>query len=171
MKTAVSFQRISGALGHKALSLTGHARLKAQRLVSTRRLTSIPEHSLTELKAHKPDSASLSETIRLAQQGDAAAFELIYRLHCGRVYALCLRMLREPVEAEDLAQDVFLQLFRKIHTFRGESAFSSWLHRLTANLVLMRLRRKRPMSTSLDEVRAMRKTAGAGTKSAGLTST
>ena len=155
MKTAVSFQRISGALGHKALNLTGHARPKAQRLVSTRRLTSIPEHSLAELKApHKPDSASLSETIRLAQQGDAAAFELIYRLHCGRVYALCLRMVREPVEAEDLAQDVFLQLFCKIHTFRGESVFSSWLHRLTANLVLMRLRRKRPMSTSLDEVKS-----------------
>jgi RNA polymerase sigma-70 factor, ECF subfamily len=108
---------------------------------------------MAELKPHKPDSASLSETIRLAQQGDAAAFEHIYRLHCGRVYALCLRMLRDPVEAEDLAQDVFLQLFRKIHTFRGESAFSSWLHRLTANLVLMRVRRKRPISTSLDEIK------------------
>ena len=123
MKTAVSFQRISGALGHKALSLTGHARPKAQRLVSTRRLTSIPEHSLAELKAHKPDSASLSETIRLAQQGDAAAFELIYRLHCGRVYALCLRMVREPVEAEDLAQDVFLQLFPRFTPFAANRPF------------------------------------------------
>jgi RNA polymerase sigma-70 factor, ECF subfamily len=154
VKAAISFHRVSSALGRKAVSVTGQSRLKAQRLLSTRRLASIPEHSLAELRSHKPDSASLSETIRLAQQGDAAAFELIYRLHCGRVYALCLRMLREPVEAEDVAQDVFLQLFRKIHTFRGESAFSSWLHRLTANLVLMRLRRKRPMSTSLEEVKS-----------------
>jgi RNA polymerase sigma-70 factor (ECF subfamily) len=93
----------------------------------------------------------MSETIRLAQQGDAAAFEAIYRLHSGRVYALCLRMLRDPVEAEDLTQEAFIQLFRKIHTFRGEAAFSTWLHRLTANLVLMRLRRKKPISTSLDD--------------------
>jgi RNA polymerase sigma-70 factor, ECF subfamily len=61
-------------------------------------------------------------------------------------------MLRDPVEAEDLAQEVFIQLFRKIHTFRGESAFSTWLHRLTANLVLMRLRRKKPVSISLDDI-------------------
>ena len=154
MKVAVNFQRISGALGRKAFSLAGHSSLKAQRPLHTRRPDSIPDHSFAELKPHKPDTTSLSETIRLAQQGDAAAFELIYRLHCGRVYALCLRMLREPVEAEDLAQDVFLQLFRKIHTFRGESAFSSWLHRLTANLVLMRLRRKRPIQTSLDEMKS-----------------
>jgi RNA polymerase sigma-70 factor (ECF subfamily) len=100
----------------------------------------------------KPDNGSLSETIRRAQQGDAQAFESIYRLHSQRVYALCLRMLRDPVEAEDLAQEAFLQLFRKIHTFRGESAFSSWLHRLTANVVLMRFRKKRPVATSLDEV-------------------
>jgi RNA polymerase sigma-70 factor, ECF subfamily len=60
--------------------------------------------------------------------------------------------LHDPVEAEDLAQEAFIQLFRKIHTFRGESAFSTWLHRLTANLVLMRLRRKKPVSLSLDEI-------------------
>jgi RNA polymerase sigma-70 factor (ECF subfamily) len=95
---------------------------------------------------------SLSDTIRLAQQGDPAAFEIIYHLYSGRVYALCLRMLCDPVEAEDLVQEVFIQLFRKIHTFRGESAFSTWLHRLTTNLVLMRLRRKKPMSISLDEI-------------------
>ncbi|HWO30519.1 MAG TPA: sigma-70 family RNA polymerase sigma factor, partial [Candidatus Acidoferrum sp.] len=68
------------------------------------------------------------------------------------VYALCLRMLCDPVQAEDLVQEVFIQLFRKIHTYRGESAFSTWLHRLTANLVLMRLRKKKPVSISLDEI-------------------
>jgi len=94
----------------------------------------------------------VSEAIRLAQQGDAAAFEIIYQQHCGRVYALCLRMLRDPTEAEDLVQDVFMRLFRKIHTFRGESAFSTWLHRLAVNLVLMRLRKKKPVSTSLDDI-------------------
>ena len=98
------------------------------------------------------DTPSLIETIRLAQQGDATAFELIYRLHCRRVYALCLRIVRNTSEAEDLTQEVFMQLFRKIHTFRGESAFSSWLHRLTANIVLMRFRKRKVISTSLDEI-------------------
>ena len=94
----------------------------------------------------------LDETIRLAQQGDAAAFETIYQLHSRRVYSLCLRMIGDPVEAEDLTQEAFMQLFRKIHTFRGESAFSSWLHRLTANIVLMRFRKKKPVMASLDEL-------------------
>jgi RNA polymerase sigma-70 factor, ECF subfamily len=103
-------------------------------------------------KPLKPDAASLKEAIRLAQQGDAAAFETIYQLHSRRVYALCLRMSGDPVEAEDLTQEAFLQLFRKIHTFRGESAFSSWMHRLTANIVLMRFRKKRPVPISLEEM-------------------
>lgn len=100
----------------------------------------------------KPESATLNDAIRRAQLGDAAAFETIYELHGRRVYALCLRMSGDPVEAEDLTQEAFLQLFRKIHTFRGESAFSSWLHRLTANIVLMRFRKKRPVPVSLDEM-------------------
>src|SRR6266403_2551669 len=103
-------------------------------------------------KPLKPDAPSLKEVIRLAQQGDAAAFETIYQLHSRRVYALCLRMSGDPVEAEDLTQEAFLQLFRKIHTFRGESAFSSWMHRLTANIVLMRFRKKRVAAVSLDEL-------------------
>ncbi len=105
-----------------------------------------------EMRERKPDSASLNETVRLAQQGDACAFEEIYRLHARRVYSLCLRMLGDPIEAEDLAQEAFLQLFRKIHTFRGESAFSSWLHRLTANVVLMSFRKKKAVVASLDEI-------------------
>jgi RNA polymerase sigma-70 factor (ECF subfamily) len=103
-------------------------------------------------RALKPDAASLKETIRLAQAGDEAAFETIYQLHSRRVFALCLRMVGDPVEAEDLTQEAFLQLFRKIHTFRGESAFSSWLHRLTANIVLMRFRKKRLVAVSLDDL-------------------
>ena len=104
-----------------------------------------------EALKHSFDSPTLVETIRMAQRGDAVAFEFIYRLHCRRVYALCLRIARDPNEAEDLTQEAFLQLFRKIDTFRGESAFSSWLYRLTANIALMRFRKKKLISTSLDE--------------------
>jgi RNA polymerase sigma-70 factor, ECF subfamily len=120
----------------------------------TRRTSAIRASVKTQQSAKplKPDAASLKESIRMAQQGDAAAFETIYQLHSRRVYALCLRMIGDPVEAEDLTQEAFLQLFRKIHTFRGESAFSSWLHRLTANIVLMRFRKKRPVSVSLEEI-------------------
>ncbi len=92
-----------------------------------------------------------AEAIQLAQQGDAGAFERIYRLHSRRVYALCLRMVGNTAEAEDLTQDAFLQLFRKIGTFRGESAFSTWLHRLAVNVVLMKLRKKTLLATSLEE--------------------
>jgi len=91
-------------------------------------------------------------SIRLAQQGDAAAFERLYRLHSRRVYSLCLRMVGNTAEAEDLTQEAFLQLFRKIATFRGESAFSTWLHRLAVNVVLMKLRRKSGKETSLEQV-------------------
>jgi len=93
-----------------------------------------------------------SEAIRLAQHGDAAAFEHLYRLHSRRVYCLCLRMVGGDVaQAEDLTQDAFLQLFRKIRSFRGDSAFSTWLHRLTVNAVLMRLRRKSHIVASIEE--------------------
>lgn len=92
-----------------------------------------------------------AEAIRQAQTGNAAAFELLYQLHGRRVYALCLRMVGNPSDAEDLMQEAFLQLFRKIGTFRGESAFSTWLHRMTVNVVLMRLRKKALPVSSLEE--------------------
>jgi RNA polymerase sigma-70 factor (ECF subfamily) len=82
------------------------------------------------------------EAITRAQQGDGAAFECLYKAHCKHVYSLCLRMLRNIAEAEDLTQQVFLQLFRKIGTFRGDSSFSTWLHRISVNAVLMHLRRR-----------------------------
>jgi RNA polymerase sigma-70 factor (ECF subfamily) len=85
-----------------------------------------------------------AEAIKQAQEGDAAAFEFLYNLHRRRVYGVCLRMVKNPAEAEDLTQQAFLQLFRKIGTFRAESGFSTWLHRVTVNVVLMHLRRKKP---------------------------
>ena len=73
--------------------------------------------------------------------------------HKRRVYSLCLRMVRDPAEAEDLSQEAFMQLFRKIGTFRGDSAFSTWMHRLTVNIVLMRIRKKGLNQVSLDQDR------------------
>ena len=96
------------------------------------------------------DELSEKETIRLAQEGNVAAFEQLYRRYSGRVYSLCLRILKNDSEAEDLTQEAFLLLFRKINTFRGEARFSTWLHRLTINLVLMGLRKKRHPEVSLD---------------------
>jgi RNA polymerase sigma-70 factor, ECF subfamily len=91
-----------------------------------------------------------AEVIRRAREGDRSVFEYLYRAHSRRVYALCLRMVGNTSEAEDLTQEIFLLLLRKIHTFRGESAFSTWLHRLTVNLVLMRLRKKSPPMVSIE---------------------
>jgi RNA polymerase sigma-70 factor (ECF subfamily) len=95
-----------------------------------------------------------AETIQRAQQGDAAAFERIYQLHNRRVYAMCLGMVGNSHEAEDLTQEAFLRVFCKIHTFRGASAFSTWLHRLVVNVVLMQLRKKKLAWASLDEMAA-----------------
>lgn len=83
-----------------------------------------------------------TEAINGCIAGDALAFEVLYNLHKRRVYSLCLRMTGNVSEAEDLMQEAFMQLFRKLGTFRGESAFSTWLHRLTVNVVLMHIRKK-----------------------------
>lgn len=82
------------------------------------------------------------ELCGLAAKGNLAAFELIYRRYHRRTFSLCLRMTNSQTEAEDLTQEVFIQLFRKIGSFRGDSAFSTWLHRLTVNQVLMYFRRR-----------------------------
>jgi RNA polymerase sigma-70 factor, ECF subfamily len=83
-----------------------------------------------------------AEAIDRAKLGDSDAFQALYDRHKRRVYSLCLRMTANTAEAEDLTQEAFLQLYRKIGTFRGESAFSTWLHRLSVNVVLMHLRKK-----------------------------
>lgn len=95
---------------------------------------------------------------QLAAAGDVEAFEKIYRRHHQRVYLLCLRMVRNAAQAEDLTQEVFIQLFRKIHTFRNESLFSTWLHRLTVNQVLMYFRKpnsktEQPIDDAATQVR------------------
>ena len=97
---------------------------------------------MTGARRRQGEKLSEAEAIERAKQGDAEAFEVLYNLHKRRVYSLCLRMTANAAEAEDLTQEAFMQLFRKIATFRGESAFSTWLHRMAVNVVLMQLRKK-----------------------------
>src|SRR6266542_1790224 len=86
-------------------------------------------------------------------RGDLPPFEELFKLHHGRVYAVCLRMTRNTAEAEDLSQEVFVQVFRKLDTYRGESSFTTWLHRLTVNHVLMHFRKTRRRRDQLTEDR------------------
>jgi RNA polymerase sigma-70 factor (ECF subfamily) len=82
------------------------------------------------------------ELVRRAAGGDVAAYEQLYREHAGRVFGLCLRMTRDRREAEELVQDVFVRVWEKMGSFRGGSAFSTWLHRVAVNTVIENLRAK-----------------------------
>jgi RNA polymerase sigma-70 factor (ECF subfamily) len=106
---------------------------------------------LSTSKTPATKAASDAQLIARAQRGDEEAFAALFEAHKRRVYSLCLRMTGNTAEAEDLTQEAFLQLYRKISTFRGESAFSTWLHRLAVNVVLMHLRKKGLQQISLDE--------------------
>ncbi len=99
--------------------------------------------------------------VRRALDGDADAFASLFHLHKHRVYAVCLRMTKNTAEADDLTQDVFIQVFRKLSTFRGESALSTWLYRLAVNTALMHFRKQAPRQVSLDETgRARQRSRG-----------
>ena len=97
--------------------------------------------SSDETKTVERDAPDLA-LVKLAASGNISAFEMLYERYHRRTYSLCLRMTSNQTEAEDLTQEVFIQLFRKIGSFRGDSAFSTWLHRLTVNQVLMHFRRR-----------------------------
>lgn len=84
----------------------------------------------------QPVNAAAAAAVQEARQGSVPAFEQLYRENVGRIYALCLRLSADPVRAEELTQDVFVRAWEKLSTFRGESAFSTWLHRLAVNEVL-----------------------------------
>jgi RNA polymerase sigma-70 factor (ECF subfamily) len=96
--------------------------------------------SVAEIEKPPPTDYELAQK---AGAGDLTAFEELYRRHFRRVYALAFRMTASPEEAEDLAQDTFIQLHKKIGSFRGDSAFTTWLHRMTVNQVLMHFRRRK----------------------------
>ncbi|HEX9731362.1 MAG TPA: RNA polymerase sigma factor [Thermoanaerobaculia bacterium] len=99
----------------------------------------VEEPRTNESRIAPQDDASWVER---AQDGDVTAFEELYRRHAGRVYALCLRMCGNAQEAEERTQDAFVRAWEKLGSFRGRSLFSSWLHRLTVNVVLGGWRRQ-----------------------------
>ncbi len=103
-------------------------------------------------KREHPRDDSERSLIQRAQQGDEEAFSTLFQLHKKRVYSVCLQMTRDVADAEDLTQEAFMQVFRSLGSFRGDSAFSTWLHRIAVNTVLMKLRRRKsPPVVSLDE--------------------
>jgi len=105
-----------------------------------------------KLKEEKRQDGSEGSLVERAQRGDEQAFATLYQLHKKRVYSVCLQMTRDVADAEDLTQEAFLQVFRSVNSFRGDSAFSTWLYRIAVNTVLMKLRRRKsPPLVSLDE--------------------
>ncbi len=111
--------------------------------------TKTKEESLRGQTQKNTPEASL---VQRAQRGDEEAFEALYQAHKKRVYSVCLQMTKNIADAEDLTQEAFLQVFRSINSFRGDSAFSTWLYRIAVNTVLMKLRRRKaPPLVSLDE--------------------
>jgi RNA polymerase sigma-70 factor, ECF subfamily len=103
------------------------------------------------MKKETPGAVATSQLIKRALEGDADAFAAIFDAHKARVHSLCLGMTNNTAEAEDLTQDAFMQVFRKLSTFRGDSAFSTWLYRVAFNTVLMHFRRRTFKEFSLDE--------------------
>jgi RNA polymerase sigma-70 factor (ECF subfamily) len=104
-------------------------------------LTAVPnDYSCDMVTAIANSTTEESAWIRKAQSADTSAFESLYRLHIGKVYGLCLRMTGNASEADDCAQETFIQAWRKLDKFRSDSAFSTWLHRIAVNTVLGRIR-------------------------------
>lgn len=102
-------------------------------------------------------TVSVEALVREAQAGDSRAFEALYRQLVGRVYAVCLRMTADQQLAEELTQDAFVRAWEKLDSFRGDSQFSTWLHRLTVNLVLQDRRsraRRRGREITTDDLEA-----------------
>ena len=93
--------------------------------------------------ASQPAISEEAAWIRRAQKSDSRAFERLYRMHIDKVYGLCLRMTGNVAEAEDCAQEAFIQAWNKLSKFRGESAFATWLHRIAVNAVLGRMRKSK----------------------------
>lgn len=97
--------------------------------------------------------------VRQAQAGDTGAFEKLYRAHVDRIYGLCLRMTGNPSEAEDCAQEAFIQAWTKLDRFRGDSTLGTWMHRVAVNTVLGRMRKSR---REQDRIRAVSDVAELG---------
>ena len=101
------------------------------------------DYSPLMVSLERPALVDEADWIAKAQQSDSMAFERLYRIHIGKVYGLCLRMTGNVSEAEDCAQEAFIQAWNKLDLFRGDSAFSTWLHRIAVNSVLGRIRKSK----------------------------
>ena len=101
------------------------------------------DYSPLMVSLERPALVDEADWIAKAQQSDSMAFERLYRMHIGKVYGLCLRMTGNVSEAEDCAQEAFIQAWNKLDLFRGDSAFSTWLHRIAVNSVLGRIRKSK----------------------------
>ena len=101
----------------------------------------VSDYSPQMVVLNKPEMMDEADCIERAQRSDAQAFESLYRRHIDKVYGLCLRMTGNVSEAEDCAQEAFIQAWNKLDRFRGDSAFSTWLHRIAVNSVLGRMRK------------------------------
>jgi len=101
------------------------------------------DYSESMVVAQQPAPGEEAALIKRAQAADATAFEGLYRMHIDRVYGLCLRMTGNVAEAEDCAQEAFIQAWNKLSKFRGDSAFSTWMHRIAVNAVLGRMRKSK----------------------------
>jgi RNA polymerase sigma-70 factor (ECF subfamily) len=113
---------------------------------------SATETSLIPVRENAGRDDSERSLVQRAQSGDEQAFATLFQLHKKRVYSVCLQMTKDVADAEDLTQEAFLQVFRSVNSFRGDSAFSTWLYRVAVNTVLMKLRRRKtPPILSLDE--------------------
>jgi len=145
-------RRVAGGLPFGGRVARNERRVQLLKRTAHRIEGCVPTGIVARVRRTETGDVPEAEAIRLAQEGDGTGFERLYQLHSRRVYSLCFRMVGNTAEAEDLTQEAFLQLFRKIGTFRGESAFSTWLHRLAVNVVLMKLRKKSGKEASLDEL-------------------
>jgi RNA polymerase sigma-70 factor, ECF subfamily len=97
-------------------------------------------HGRSDAPSRIDRSASGDDLVRRAAAGDVEAYEMLYRENVGRVHALCLRMARDRSEADELTQETFVRVWERLGSFRGDSAFTTWLHRVTVNVVIAGLR-------------------------------
>ena len=105
---------------------------------------------MSEAEQLSPTAVAEKLLVERAQDNDYGAYEQLYKMHVGRVFALCVRLCKDRDMAEDLTQEAFVQAWRKLSSFRGDSAFGSWLYRIATNRALSYLRKQKPFLNSLD---------------------
>jgi len=111
----------------------------------------VPALALRLPFVNAPEQSGPQDDVALAAKGDRRAFERLYRLNVNRVYSVCVRMTADRARAEELTQDIFVRAWDKLALFRGESAFSTWLHRLAVNHVLNERKSESRRQTRVDE--------------------